>query len=121
MTKRTLAFTTLALLIAAAASADVALVERKSLTHDFPTKAKPDHAHRGAPTRATGSQGLVDNTGLKYFINTDITFSTTSSASPFFVWRAARGYGIGASTVNYLYTICCLLEDPCSPSRRAAT
>jgi uncharacterized repeat protein (TIGR01451 family) len=30
---------------------------------------------------ATGSIGLIDASGLKYFINTNITFSTTSSAS----------------------------------------
>ena len=30
---------------------------------------------------ATGSQRLVDQSGLEYFINTDITFSTSSSAS----------------------------------------
>lgn len=30
---------------------------------------------------ATGSQQLIDAAGLQYFINTDITFSTTSSAS----------------------------------------
>src|SRR5664279_5592330 len=31
--------------------------------------------------KATGSVALIDNSGLKYFINTNITFSTTSSAS----------------------------------------
>jgi uncharacterized repeat protein (TIGR01451 family) len=30
---------------------------------------------------ATGSQALIDSAGLKYFINTDITFTTTKSAS----------------------------------------
>lgn len=30
---------------------------------------------------ATGAQALVDASGLQYFINTDITFATTSSAS----------------------------------------
>ena len=30
---------------------------------------------------ATGSIGLIDVAGLKYFINTNITFSTSSSAS----------------------------------------
>jgi len=30
---------------------------------------------------ATGSVGLIDSAGLKYFINTNITFSTSSSAS----------------------------------------
>jgi hypothetical protein len=99
MTQRALAFTMLALLTASAASADVALVERKSLAHDFPTKAKPDHAHRGAPIRATGSQGLVDNSGLKYFINTNITFSTTSSASGA-MSEASYTHAVAATTLN---------------------
>lgn len=106
MTKRTLAFLTLALLTATAASADVSLVERKSLTHgkkslthDFPTKAKPDHAHRGASQKATGSQALIDNTGVKYFINTDITFSTSSSASGA-MSEASYTHAVAATTLN---------------------
>jgi uncharacterized repeat protein (TIGR01451 family) len=48
--------------------------------------AKPGEKHHGIPLggihpSATGSQQLVDASGLKYFINTNITFSTTSSAS----------------------------------------
>lgn len=31
--------------------------------------------------QATGSQAFIDGNGVKYFINTDITFSTSSSAS----------------------------------------
>lgn len=33
------------------------------------------------PIGATGSQALIDASGFQYFINTDITFSTSSSAS----------------------------------------
>ncbi len=58
-------------------------------------KAKHDakmarHAHHGLTpvtsslhprAEATGSIGLIDAAGLKYFINTNITFSTSSSAS----------------------------------------
>ena len=53
-------------------------------------KALKHHNSRGlTPTTqafhpratATGSIGLIDASGLKFFINTDITFSTTSSAS----------------------------------------
>ncbi|HEY3568254.1 MAG TPA: hypothetical protein VGP73_10005 [Thermoanaerobaculia bacterium] len=99
MTKRTLAFLTLALLTATAASADVSLVERKSLAHDFPAKAKPDHARRGASQKATGSQALIDNTGVKYFINTDITFSTSSSASGA-MSEASYTHAVAATTLN---------------------
>src|SRR5262249_31778321 len=34
-----------------------------------------------ATTEATGSVALVDASGLQYFINTNVTFSTSSSAS----------------------------------------
>jgi len=99
MTKRPLAVLTLALLTATAASADVSLVERKSLAHDFPAKAKPDHAHRGASQKATGSQALIDNSGVKYFINTDITFSTSSSASGA-MSEASYTHAVAATTLN---------------------
>src|SRR5215467_739791 len=106
MTQRLLASLTLALLTATAASADVSLVERKSLahgkkslSHDYPTKAKPDHARRGAPQKATGSQALIDASGVKYFINTDITFSTSSSASGA-MSEASYTHAVAASTMN---------------------
>jgi len=54
-------------------------------------KRARQHAHgKGGTTSAlalhpgrlaTGSIGLIDSAGLKYFINTNITFSTSSSAS----------------------------------------
>jgi hypothetical protein len=99
MTKRPLAFLTLALVTTTAALADVSLVERKSLTHDFPNKAKPEHTNRGADTRATGSQALIDNSGVKYFINTDITFSTSSSASAA-MSEASYTHAVAATTLN---------------------
>jgi len=99
MTQRPLVFLTLALLTATAASADVSLVERKSLAHDFPAKVKPDHARRGASQRATGSQALIDNSGVKYFINTDITFSTSSSASGA-MSEASYTHAVAATTLN---------------------
>jgi hypothetical protein len=52
--------------------------------------AKKNHVHRAPATTlafhapgamATGSVSLIDSSGLKYFINTNITFSTSSSAS----------------------------------------
>lgn len=99
MTKRPLVFLTLALLTATAALADVSLVERKSLTHDSPTKAKPEHAHRGVSPKATGSQALIDNSGVKYFINTNITFSTSSSASGA-MSEASYTHAVAATTLN---------------------
>jgi hypothetical protein len=127
MTKKPLAFLTLALLTAATASADVALVERKSLTHDFPVKAKPDHARRGAATKATGSQALIDSSGVKYFINTDITFSTSSSASGAMseasythaVAATTLSGGTVSTTLNDAYdgynTLCLSLDNTVSP------
>ncbi|HSY52173.1 MAG TPA: DUF11 domain-containing protein [Thermoanaerobaculia bacterium] len=47
---------------------------------------------------ATGSIGLVDAGGLKYFINTDITFSTSSSASGA-ASEASYTHAIAASTI----------------------
>jgi hypothetical protein len=50
-------------------------------------------------SQATGSQGLVDGSGFKWFINTNITFSTTSSASA----AASEGsftHPVAASTLN---------------------
>src|SRR3954447_16085029 len=105
MTQRPLVFLTLALLTATAGSADVSLVERKSLSHgkalahDFPAKAKPDHAHRGASQKATGSQALIDSSGVKYFINTAITFSTSSSASGA-MSEASYTAAVNATTLN---------------------
>jgi hypothetical protein len=99
MTQKPLAFLTLALLTTTAALADVSLVERKSLAHDSPTKAKPDHARRGASQKATGSQALIDNSGVKYFINTAITFSTSSSASGA-MSEASYTHAVAATTLN---------------------
>ena len=42
---------------------------------------KSSFTQDGAITGATGSQALIDGTGVKYFANSNITFSTTSSAS----------------------------------------
>ncbi|HXA20214.1 MAG TPA: hypothetical protein VN380_24765, partial [Thermoanaerobaculia bacterium] len=46
---------------------------------------------------ATGSIGLIDASGLKYFINTNITFSTTSSASGA-ASEASYTHAVAAST-----------------------
>jgi hypothetical protein len=99
MAKRLLVILTLTLLTATAASADIALIEHKSLKHDSPAKAKAEHARRGAVTKATGSQALIDNAGFKYFINTDITFSTSSSASGA-MSEASYTHAVAATTLS---------------------
>jgi hypothetical protein len=48
---------------------------------------------------ATGSGQLVDGSGVKYFINTDITFSTSSSASAA-MSEASYTHSVAASTAN---------------------
>lgn len=76
------------------------------------TAAKPDKAARkaaaarraGRPTGqvaplATGSQALVDGSGLEYFINTNITFSTSSSASAAMSEASYTG-PVAATTLN---------------------
>src|SRR5438445_1334248 len=44
-------------------------------------KRRRGGVHLSAVIQATGSAQLVDSLGLKYFINTNVTFSTSSSAS----------------------------------------
>ena len=76
-----------------AAQADVYVTDSDSLlrglhakdtsqSHAFKVGDKPGYPlSRVIHPNATGSQALVDAGGLKYFINTNITFSTSSSAS----------------------------------------
>jgi len=90
---KVLAVTTLALLCAVAGSAEVTMVEHHALKSALKT------AGNKKPNRATGSQGLIDNTGLKYFINTNITFSTTSSASAA-MSEASYTHAVAATTLN---------------------
>lgn len=66
---------------AGALSADVSIVEHRNVARQAAGKEKPEHARRSNPAKAAGSQALTDGSGLEYFINTDITFATTSSAS----------------------------------------
>ncbi|HXO21483.1 MAG TPA: IPTL-CTERM sorting domain-containing protein [Thermoanaerobaculia bacterium] len=75
--RRIVVLSLLGLLTAGLLSADVSIIERKA--HKRLDKGKPGHHPHGPG--ATGSQSLIDSSGLKYFINTDITFSTSSSAS----------------------------------------
>jgi hypothetical protein len=48
---------------------------------------------------ATGSGGLIDNAGMEWFVNTDITFSATSSASGAMSEASFQG-PVAASTLN---------------------
>jgi len=59
-------------------AADVSIVERRAAKKVL-AKDKPQHNHSGS--KAKGSVTLIDSGGLQYFINTDITFSTSSNAS----------------------------------------
>jgi uncharacterized repeat protein (TIGR01451 family)/fimbrial isopeptide formation D2 family protein len=80
-------------LASAAAHADVYVTDSDTLQRGLHAKAvAPPHVFKtgdkpGYPLsqvthpNATGSQSLIDSSGLKYFINTNITFSTSSSAS----------------------------------------
>ncbi|HXY42020.1 MAG TPA: hypothetical protein VEQ10_20255 [Vicinamibacteria bacterium] len=68
---------------ASSAFAEVPLTGRQLLKRNL---KQAGHARRkgestGAITNATGSQALIDASGVRWFINTDITFSTSSSAS----------------------------------------
>ncbi|MCU1246240.1 MAG: hypothetical protein JWN02_2150 [Acidobacteria bacterium] len=66
---------------AAIIAANQAKRDAKRKKH-HPTGSTSTLSHPLHPSlNATGSKSLIDAAGLKYFINTDITFSTTSSAS----------------------------------------
>lgn len=115
--RRASAIVVLALLATTAARADVSLVERKALAKSGKAK-RPGHV-----TNATGSQALIDSEGLKFFINTNITFSTSSSASgaaseasyTHAVAASTSAGGTTSSTLNDAYdgynTICLSLNN----------
>lgn len=111
------------LLFAHAALADIALTDKGSVNrlkqHPLGQSAaaanaakhaakRASHAHSGLTpvgqsfhprATATGSISLIDAGGLKYFINTDITFSTSSSASGA-ASEASFTHAIAATTVS---------------------
>jgi hypothetical protein len=92
---RRIALALAVLLVAGSAVADVSLVERNSV-HQKAAKGKPG---RPGHTNATGSIALIDSQGMKYFINTNITFSTSSSASGA-ASEASYTHAVAASTLN---------------------
>jgi len=73
--------------------ADVSLLERRAAGRKS-SKGKPH-----VPNKATGSIKLIDAQGLQYFINTNITFSTSSSASAA-MSEASFSHAVAASTLN---------------------
>jgi hypothetical protein len=100
--RRIFVCTLLALFAAQLVSAEVTLTERKTLHQQITQtgKTKPEHTRRSAgPGKATGSQALIDASGLKYFINTNITFSTSSSASGA-MSEASYTAAVAATTLN---------------------
>lgn len=95
-----------ALLFAHAAVADVALTDKvATLRHLKPEKIKAHHSARLADqsfhlaATATGSIHLVDAGGLGYFINSDVTFNTSSSASGA-ASEASYTHAVAASTAD---------------------
>jgi hypothetical protein len=74
------------------------VVEHQALRKNLRTPKAPK-IKNGRPVKATGSQGLIDASGLKFFINTNITFSTTSSASGA-ASEASYTHAVAATTMN---------------------
>jgi hypothetical protein len=84
------------------ASADVSLVERRALGKDLKHPSKSENGRQtksGVKPKATGSVALIDASGLKYFINTNITFTTSSSASGA-MSEASYTAAVNATTLN---------------------
>ena len=90
--RRVLVCALLGLITASALTADVSILERKAMRLKAGKVSR-----RGHSGGATGSIGLIDSQGLKYFINTDITFSTSSSASAA-MSEASYTHAVNAST-----------------------
>src|SRR5436305_2229814 len=96
--RRALVCALLVLFAASYVTADVSVIERRTTQKSFPPgKTKPEHTRRGHGPGLTGSIALIDSGGLKYFINTDITFSTSSSASAA-MSEASYTHAVAAST-----------------------
>jgi hypothetical protein len=124
--RRTVTIVLLALSIAAVATADISIIERRATRQSIRAgKDKPKHGRRGG-LKATGSVSLIDSGGLQYFINTDISFSTSSSASAAMseasytgpVNATTSGGGTTSSTLNDAFdgynTLCVSLTNTLS-------
>ncbi|HEY8020756.1 MAG TPA: IPTL-CTERM sorting domain-containing protein [Thermoanaerobaculia bacterium] len=124
--RRVLALMLLSACMASILAADVSIIERRQLHPRAALsngKGKPGHSRRqNVPGKATGSQSLIDAQGLKYFINTNLTFSTSSSASAAMseasfthaVNATTMGGGTTSSTLNNAfngYNAICLSLD----------
>jgi hypothetical protein len=94
--RRIVAAVMLSLVTAPMLTADVSIIERREARTKVDA-GKPGRSHH--PGGATGSQALIDSQGLKYFINTNITFSTSSSASGA-MSEASYTHAVAASTLN---------------------
>src|SRR6202040_1416512 len=92
--RRILAVALLSLVVTPVLTADVSIIERRE-ARTKGNAGKPKGSHH--PGGATGSQSLIDSQGLKYFINTNITFSTSSSASGA-ASEASYTHAVAAST-----------------------
>jgi hypothetical protein len=78
----------LVLTFAWAASADVSMTDKRILRRQMRLEQarqkaeKPSRrAANGDSVLSTGSQALIDGSGLEWFLNTDLTYTTSSSAS----------------------------------------
>lgn len=111
-----------------AAHAEVSLIEHRGLKKEL-AKAGTQAGGTGPRlhvAKATGDQPLVDASGVEYFINTDITFSTSSSASAAMseasytaaVQATTLNGGTVSSTLNDSYdgynTLCLVLDNTVS-------
>jgi hypothetical protein len=106
--RHAIALALLTLSMTSALAADVSIIERRATRSSIqPGKDKPEHGRHGS-SKATGSATLIDSGGFQYFINTDITFSTSSSASAAMseasyagpVNATTSGGGLTSSTLN---------------------
>jgi hypothetical protein len=93
MLRRVLVAALLAALTASALTADVSILERKARKHQAGRRGRPGNSR----VSTTGAVGLIDAQGLEYSINTNITFSTSSSASGA-VSKASFTHSVAAST-----------------------
>ena len=65
----------------ASAVADVSLTDRQALRREAKQARKDGRSQPGTLTTATGEDQLIDGSGLQWFVNSNITFATSSSAS----------------------------------------